>query len=137
MIGSLDVVVLDCPDPAALAGFYAEVLGMRIVPDDEGPGDGGEDDAAEAGDGIDWVEIGRPGADSVLAFQRVADYTPPEWPGQRVPQQLHLDIRVDDLDTGEAALLALGATATGEGEETFRVYLDPAGHPFCLVSSAD
>lgn len=135
MIGSLDVVVLDCPDPAALAAFYAEVLGMRIVPDDDGDDDGG--DATDGDDGGDWVEIAPPGGDSVLAFQRVADYTPPEWPGQRVPQQLHLDIRVDDLDTGEAGLLALGATATGEGEETFRVYLDPAGHPFCLVSSAD
>lgn len=128
MIGSLDVVALDCPDPAALAGFYAEVLGMRIVEDDA-------DAAADDDTGGDWVEIAPPGGDSVLAFQRVADYTPPQWPGQVVPQQLHLDIRVDDLDTGEAGVLALGATATGEGEKTFRVYLDPVGHPFCLVSS--
>ncbi|MDX3602987.1 VOC family protein, partial [Streptomyces scabiei] len=28
-IAELDVVVLDCPDPAALAGFYAEVLGGK------------------------------------------------------------------------------------------------------------
>ena len=119
MIGSLDVIALDCPEPAALAAFYAEVLGMEIVGDGEG----------------DWVEISRPGGDGVLAFQRVDGYTPPQWPGQEVPQQLHLDIRVDDLDVGEKGVLALGATATGQGEPTFRVYLDPAGHPFCLVCS--
>jgi hypothetical protein len=119
MIGSLDVMALDCPEPRVLAAFYGEVLGMEIVP-------GGDDD---------WVEIAPPGGDSVLAFQQVEGFRPPEWPGQEVPQQAHLDIRVHDLDTGEAAVLALGATATGSGEETFRVYLDPVGHPFCLVSA--
>ena len=45
MIGSLDVIALDCPEPAALAAFYAEVLGMEIVGDGEG----------------DWVETSCPG----------------------------------------------------------------------------
>jgi hypothetical protein len=34
-------------------------------------------------------------------------------------------------------VLAIGATATGSGTETFRVYLDPAGHPFCLIRPSD
>lgn len=118
MIGTLDVVVLDCPDPRALARFYVELLGGEIVAFDE-----------------DWAEIALPFTDlrPILAFQQVSDYRAPEWPGQDVPQQSHLDVKVDDLDAGETAVLAIGATATGSGTETFRVYLDPAGHPFCLI----
>ena len=46
---------------------------------------------------------------------------------------MHLDVIVDDLDAGEAAVLELGATkADHQPGTTFRVFLDPAGHPFCL-----
>ncbi|MET3451077.1 VOC family protein [Curtobacterium sp. 1544] len=122
MIGTLDVVVLDCPDPRALARFYVELLGGEIVAFDE-----------------DWAEIALPFTDHrpILAFQQVAEYRAPEWPGQDVPQQSHLDVKVDDLDAGETAVLAIGATATGSGTDTFRVYLDPAGHPFCLIRPND
>jgi hypothetical protein len=66
-------------------------------------------------------------------FQQVSDYTPPQWPNPAHPQQGHLDIMVDDLDTGEARALELGASRLeGEGK-TFRVFADPAGHPFCLT----
>lgn len=122
MIGTLDVVVLDCPDPRALARFYAELLGGEIVGFDE-----------------DWAEVALPFTDHrpILAFQQVTDYRAPVWPGQDVPQQSHLDVRVDDLDAGETSVLAIGATATGSGTGTFRVYLDPAGHPFCLIRPND
>ena len=122
MIGTLDVIVLDCPEPGRLADFYAEILGMQKVSDD-----------------ADWAEIVGPGDDArpIVAFQRVDDYTAPEWPGQDIPQQIHLDVRVDDLDRAEAEILALGAVATGSGSPTFRVYLDPAGHPFCLINPND
>ena len=51
-------------------------------------------------------------------------------------QQMHLDVVVDDLDEAEAATLALGATKhEHQPGETFRVFLDPAGHPFCLCLS--
>ena len=121
MIGSLDVIVIDCPNPSALADFYAEVLGLKKVVDDSG-----------------WAELVGPGdARPIVAFQGVDDYRAPEWPGQVVPQQLHLDVKVDDLDEAERAVLALGATATGSVTDTFRVYLDPAGHPFCLIKPVD
>jgi len=122
MIGTLDVVVLDCPDPRALARFYVELLGGEIVAFYE-----------------DWAEIALPFTDlrPILAFQQVAEYRKPEWPGQDVPQQSHLDVKVDDLDAGETAVLAIGATATGSVTDTFRVYLDPAGHPFCLIRPND
>jgi hypothetical protein len=68
-----------------------------------------------------------------LAFQHVDDYRAPEWPTQNVPQQYHLDFDVPALDEGERKVLALGATkAEFQPGTTFRVFLDPAGHPFCL-----
>jgi hypothetical protein len=71
-----------------------------------------------------------------LCFQRVADYRRPVWPGQESPQQMHLDVVVDDLDAAEAAVLELGATKhEHQPGTTFRVFLDPAGHPFCLCTS--
>lgn len=114
----LQVVALDCPDPDALAAFYAAVLGTEIEKD--GPDD-------------DWVQL-LPRSGTPLAFQRVPGHRPPQWPGTEHPQQIHLDLEVDDLDAGEAAVVALGARRHEvQPGTTFRVFLDPAGHPFCLV----
>ncbi|ARF55632.1 VOC family protein [Streptomyces gilvosporeus] len=117
----LGVTVLDCPDPRALAAFYAEMLGWRVAED--------EDDE-------EWVEVEGPRG-RTLAFQRVAEgYRPPSWPGQERPQQLHLDfdVRPADIDEAEAKVIRLGAKLVqpDDGIRDFRVYLDPAGHPFCL-----
>jgi predicted enzyme related to lactoylglutathione lyase len=107
--------VLDCPDPRALAEFYGALLGWQARPHEEG----------------EWIEIHS--GDHHIHFQRVEGYRPPQWPGQDVPQQVHLDVDVDDLDEAEAAVLALGATQhEHQPGTTFRVFLDPAGHPFCL-----
>lgn len=112
-------LVIDCPDAAALAGFYGAALGWTAK--------------AES----DWVEIRPEGGTDCISFQQVqSSYTAPDWPGQTVPQQMHLDLVVDDLDVGEAAVLELGATKTAEQPgTTFRVFLDTAGHPFCLCLS--
>jgi catechol 2,3-dioxygenase-like lactoylglutathione lyase family enzyme len=117
MIGRLEKTVFDCPDPHALAAFYAEVLGMHVNEDHE-----------------NFVVIGsRPGLRE-LAFQRSAHWNPPQWPDPHGSQQLHLDIRVEDVDAAERGVLALGARRLHGKEETgFRVFADPAGHPFCLV----
>ena len=45
---------------------------------------------------------------------------------------MHLDITVRDIAEAEAQVLALGATRLPGTEPGFRVYADPAGHPFCL-----
>jgi catechol 2,3-dioxygenase-like lactoylglutathione lyase family enzyme len=117
VIGRLEKTVLDCPDPRALAAFYAAILGMRVNEDSE-----------------NWVVIGvEPGARE-LAFQRATQWVAPEWPDPGHPQQLHLDIRVQDVDAAEREVLALGARRLpGELEGRYRVFADPAGHPFCLV----
>ena len=106
--------VIDCPDPGALATFYGAMLDWKV-------------DVSS-----DWAEV-RADHGQCISFQQVADYNPPDWPNQAVPQQMHLDVIVDDLDVGEAAVLALGATRHDHQPGTsFRVFLDPAGHPFCL-----
>jgi len=85
----VEKTVLGCPDPRALAAFYADVLGMRVTEDSE-----------------DWVVIGLEPGDRRLAFQRATTWAPPRWPDPEHPQQLHLDIRVDDVDAAERAGLA-------------------------------
>jgi predicted enzyme related to lactoylglutathione lyase len=110
-------IVIDCPDPAVLAAFYGTMLDWKteIKPD--------------------WTEI-RADYGDCISFQKVEDYTPPKWPSQDVPQQMHLDVVVDDLDAAEAEVIALGGTKHEyQPGTTFRVFLDPAGHPFCLCLS--
>jgi len=107
-------IVIDCPDPGALAAFYGAMLDWKT---DVSPG---------------WAEV-HADYGQCISFQQVKDYTPPRWPAQEAPQQMHLDVIVDDLDAAEAAVLALGATRHEHQPGTsFRVFLDPAGHPFCL-----
>jgi hypothetical protein len=67
----------------------------------------------------------------------VPGHRPPTWPGDERAQQLHLDFEVPDLDEGERRVLEIGARkAEVQPGKTWRVYLDPAGHPFCLVLGA-
>lgn len=116
-IAKLRAVVLDCPDPRALAEFYAGLVGGEVTVTDE-----------------DWVTL-RDGGDVLLSFQQVADHQPPDWPGNDRPQQFHIDVSVDDIDRAEPEVLALGARkhpSQPPEHEAWRVYLDPAGHPFCL-----
>ncbi|MFB8025541.1 VOC family protein [Streptomyces sp. NPDC056465] len=118
-VATYSLVALDCPDPPSLAAFYQAVLGGEIRKYDE-----------------DWYDLYVPGG-ARIAFQRAADHRPPEWPrGDRNSQQEHLDFDVTDIEDAQTQVLALGATALDlddqGGERTFRVYADPAGHPFCL-----
>jgi predicted enzyme related to lactoylglutathione lyase len=108
--------VLDCPDPWPLSLFYTALLGKPLTHNEDG-----------------YAMIGEAGAQPIL-FQRVAGYNPPRWPNPAHPQQLHLDILVDDLDTAEKATLALGATRAPSNGKTSRVFLDPVGKPFCLCT---
>jgi hypothetical protein len=117
MIGTWRTLVIDCPDPRALAAFYEELLGLTRIEDEDG-----------------WVSIGRGDDLPDVAFQLAPDLLAPRWPDPAFPQQMHFDVRVEDLDAGEEQVLALGASKLPGGGKTFRVYADPVGHPFCLVT---
>ncbi|MBH5334592.1 VOC family protein [Streptomyces pactum] len=115
----LSAITLDCPDPLALAAFYQRATGLAPH-----PGSTADFAGLRTEDGL------------FIGFQRVDDHRPPHWPGSAVPQQLHLDFDVDDLDEAESWLLELGAGKPEfqPGGERWRVLTDPAGHPFCLVA---
>ncbi|GHK05833.1 VOC family protein [Streptomyces sp. NPDC003753] len=115
-------VVIDCPDPRALAEFYARVGGGTPKAEDE-----------------EWVVLRIPDGPRI-GFQRVEGYTPPEWPrADRNPQQFHLDFDAgstwEEVDAAHEKVLALGARpldVEDREKKDFMVYADPAGHPFCL-----
>jgi catechol 2,3-dioxygenase-like lactoylglutathione lyase family enzyme len=112
MIGRMHHVVLDCPDPDALAAFYSALLGLPVTHRS-----------------ADWVVVAASDASSGLAFQLAPGHQPPTWPNPAIPQQVHLDIMVEDPAAAGQRVMALGA-AKLDGQD---VYADPAGHPFCLI----
>ena len=112
MIGRLHHLVIDTPDPAALADFYSALLGEPITYRS-----------------TDFVVVSRDETTSGLAFQLAPDHRPPQWPDPAHPQQMHLDVMVDDVAAAGVAVLAMGARRLS-GDH---VYADPSGHPFCLI----
>ncbi len=109
--------VLDAPDPVALGEFYGRLLGWKVTVTDP-----------------TWVTA-RPESGGGLSFQLEENYVRPVWPAKDgdPPMQMHLDIEVDDLAAGVEHAVAAGATLAGfQPQDDVRVFLDPAGHPFCL-----
>ncbi len=114
----LTSTVLDTREPRALAAFYRQLLGWQV---------GSEDDT--------WVTLRPEGGGPGLSFQLEPDHVPPVWPADPAAQQMqaHLDIEVDDLAAaGEVARAAGARLADSQPQDDVRVWLDPAGHPFCL-----
>ncbi|MGH8890108.1 MAG: VOC family protein [Acidothermaceae bacterium] len=115
---TLSGIVLDAPDASALASFYQRLLGWPREQDEPG-----------------WVKLRSPNGGPGLSFQTEPNYLPPTWPAQRGDQQMqvHLDIKVDDLDVAAAHAVAAGAVlADYQPQDDVRIYFDPVGHPFCL-----
>jgi len=113
-------VALDCPDPWDLAEFYGQLLGWQVHPDSK-PDD-------------DWVELSNPVGGADICFQRDPEFRGSTWPSKERPQMLHIDFEVPDIDAEHQRVLQLGARLLDDKPETFRVYADPAGHPFCLCA---
>jgi len=111
MRGRLHHLIVDCPDPAELGRFYSALLGQPIT---------------YASD--DFVVVSENDTTSGLAFQLAPDHRPPTWPDPAIPQQMHLDVMVEDVDEATPHVLGLGAVQLAGG-----VFADPAGHTFCLI----
>ena len=111
------VVVFDAADLASESSFWAGVLGGRVDAED------------------DWHMVfvdDQPRVGVQLAPSHVA----PEWP-DGTPQQIHLDLWVDEFGAAHETVMALGAKLLKpvediESPDNYQVYADPAGHPFCL-----
>ena len=114
---SRTVIVLDAADLHAVSDFWAGLLGGTVEADD------------------DWHSVLVDG-EWRLGVQLAPDHVPPEWP-HGSPQQVHLDLWVDDLEAAHEEATSLGArllkpAADPGAAEGFQVYADPAGHPFCF-----
>lgn len=112
------VVVFDASDLAAESSFWAALLGGRVVADDN------------------WHNVIDADDRWVIGVQLAPDHVPPDWPRGN-PQQLHLDLHIDDMAASHAEVIALGARLLQAADdlsaaEGYQVYADPAGHPFCL-----
>ena len=133
------------PEGRALQGYRHLAPGKAIRVDrllsEASPDDydalmlpGGTVNADTDGDWNDVVVEGK----TVVAAQLAPNHVPPDWP-DGAPQQIHLDLHVDDPRAAHDEVLALGArmlqSADFDAPEGFRVYADPAGHPFCLCWS--
>jgi catechol 2,3-dioxygenase-like lactoylglutathione lyase family enzyme len=134
----LAATVLDAPDARELAGFYRRLLGWEVAEDEadwvvlRSPG-GGEPGGGAADGGA--ADGGAADGRAALSFQTERGYMPPVWPaGPGDPQMsMHLDFEVDDLDAATAQAVAAGAILAGfQPQDDVRVFLDPAGHPFCF-----
>lgn len=124
-IGRVTALVLECSDARALAAFWSRVLDLEVIESDAEPG---------------WVTLGRT-PERRLCFQEVDGYTPPEWPGETGEQQMHLDVLVEDLPGAARAVVALEATPLTDvldpDDGEWQIFADPAGHPFCLVTTPE
>lgn len=115
----LEAIVIHCRQPAALARFYAEALGLPVHPDDA---------AAIAAGTLNED-------DSVLLGSRDALHVwlTPVGELEPAPGRVHLDVRLEaagDLDR----LIDLGATRQREDPDgRWAVLADPQGNLFCAV----
>ncbi|MGV9677347.1 VOC family protein [Nocardia sp. NPDC003482] len=115
-IAKFGAIALDSRDPRRLAEFYRALLDFEIRYESD-------------------ELVALQGAGIFLTIEHVADHEPPDWPDNKIPKQMHLDLFVPDLDEAEQAAIACGATkpAFQPSPSRWRVLLDPSGHPFCLT----
>ena len=114
---------LDCTDPITLANFYSKITGWSVEPL-----------KGTAPEDVKWLELLDEDGKTRMGFQKIENYRRPTWPEGDVAQQLHLDFHVTDMEKARSELLAIGAVqADFQSAEHFQVFIEPEGHPFCLV----
>ena len=114
-------VVSDYDRADELSAFYERRLGWTRFP---------------GGESTTLCNIEQKGFPTWITFQQVDDFVPPVWPTTPEAQQqmAHLDFHVRDVDEAVNYALSCGATmCETQCDEGWRVMLDPAGHPFCLL----
>jgi hypothetical protein len=114
-----EVIVFDASDLGAESAFWAGILDGQVFADD------------------DWHSVIDAAGEWRIGVQLAPDHVPPDWPRGTVPQQVHLDLHVDDPRAAHQEAMALGARLLRaapdfDAPEGHQVYADPAGHPFCI-----
>ena len=111
------IVAFDAADLEVESSFWAGLLDGTVDKED------------------DWHMVNVDG-EPRLGVQFAPNHIPPDWP-DGTPQQIHLDLYVDDIRAAHEKAMALGARLLKaaddlDARDDFQVYADPAGHPFCL-----
>jgi hypothetical protein len=112
------VIVFDAADLRAESAFWAGMLDGHVFEED------------------DWHTVIDAAGAWRIGVQLAPNHVPPDWP-HGTPQQVHLDLHVDDPRSAHQEAVALGARPLQpapdlEADEGHQVYADPAGHPFCI-----
>ena len=111
------VVVFDAADLDAESEFWAGIFGAHVFRDDS------------------FHSVIDASGQWLVGVQLAPNHVPPDWP-DGAPQQVHLDLHVEDPRAAHEAAVALGARLLQAGDldadEGHQVYADPAGHPFCI-----
>ena len=114
------MVTLDVAEVKPSADFWSALLGWQVAASTD-----------------DYAMLTGPDGSPALGLGRTDDFEAPSWPDTG-RKQFHLDLAVDDLDAMAGRAVELGATLVDpQPGETWRVLLDPAGHPFCLTDAAN
>ena len=108
---------IDCADASRTAAFFAQLLGWEVTYDEGGM-------ASVEGDG------------TTLYFGEIEGYEAPGWPSEH--KQFHLDLRAPDPQEMVAKVSDLGGSLPEfqPGDGRWLVFLDPAGHPFCISQAS-
>lgn len=111
------VVVFDAADLHAESAFWAGMLDGHVFEDER------------------FHTVLDAAGEWRIGVQLAPDHVPPGWP-DGAPQQVHLDLHVEDPRRAHEQATRLGArllrAADLDSDEGHQVYADPAGHPFCL-----
>jgi predicted enzyme related to lactoylglutathione lyase len=109
---------VDASDPPALARWWADALGWKVM--------------YESDDGDEVVVTTEDERFPGLNFLRVPD-------DKRVKNRLHLDFVPDDQEAEVNRLVAMGATHVdiGQGDVRWVVLADPEGNEFCVLSARE
>jgi hypothetical protein len=113
------VIVFDAADLEAESAFWAGMLGgCHVFKLDE------------------WHSVMDSSGEWRIGVQLAPNHQQPDWP-DGTPQQIHLDLHVEDLPKAHDEAIALGARLLQPApdlgaKQGWQIYADPAGHPFCL-----
>lgn len=111
-------IVIDCKNSEELSDFYSNMLGWKKINKDP-----------------EYIAVISPNNYPILLFQENENYIAPIYPASKYGQQqmIHLDFSVEDIDKGVAHAISCGAILSEyQFSDSWKVLIDPAGHPFCI-----
>lgn len=119
----LSSIVIDSDDADKLSEFYQKLLGW-------------EKKVYNHGENGIWITLRNKNESTTrLVFQQIQNYQRPTYPESENKQQkmMHMDFYSDNVEKDVEHALKCGATLAASQSGDWKVLIDPAGHPFCIV----